>query len=52
MKSVRLVCDEGAGEGERREREMPQRACSRSGGSAPVRTLECGMIVWYTNGPV
>lgn len=51
MNSVRLVCDGGAGKVEWKEREMSQRARARSGRSAAVRTVECRMIVEYTDGP-
>lgn len=51
MNSVRLVCDRGAGEVEKKGRKMPQRGYGRSGGSAAVRTLDCEMIVRYTDGP-
>lgn len=51
MNSVRLVCDGGAGKVEGKGREMSQRAHARSGRSAAVRTVECRMIVEYTDGP-
>lgn len=52
MNSVRLVCDGGAGEVEKKGREMSWRGHSRSGGSAAVRTLDWEMIVRYTDGLV
>lgn len=48
MNSVRLVGDGGAEKVEGKGREMSQRARARSGRSAAVRTVECRMIVEYT----
>lgn len=49
MNSVRLVGDGGAEKVEGKGREMSQRARARSGRSAAVRTVECRMIVEYTD---
>lgn len=49
MNSVRLVGDGGAEKVEEKGREMSQRAHARSGRSAAVRTVECRMIVEYTD---
>lgn len=50
MNSVSLLCDGGARKVEGKGREMSQRARARSGRSAAVRTVECRMIVEYTDG--
>jgi len=50
VNSVTLVCDRGAREAGKKGRKMPWRGYGRSGGSAPVRTLDCEMIVSYTDG--
>lgn len=52
MNSVRLLFDRGAGEVEKKGRKMPWREYVRSGRSAAVRTLDCRMIVRYTDGPL